>query len=262
MLEQYGRAIFDLSTAVEQLVTTLGISVQKSGHGTKLKAMADPAHLPVAMAAWGQSVPDGLHEYLPSTLDQIERIAEIIHDDNSTIGDLCESARDLQRRIQDELKHVYFYRTSKQQAQYYNTPQLFGEKVENRFPDAVDDIEGCGKCLAFGLGTAAVMHLMRVVEVGLKGLAASKPLDIPYAPSWESYLTQIQRKIAEKHDKKDLEWKKVEHFYRDVSGDLISVKQAWRNPSMHVARKYGVDEAQDIFTAVKRFMERLADGLP
>ena len=46
---------------------------------------------------------------------------------------------------------------------------------------------------------------MRVMEAGLKALA--KLLDIPYAPSWESYLKQINDKIAAKHKDKTPEWK-------------------------------------------------------
>jgi hypothetical protein len=51
------------------------------------------------------------------------------------------------------------------------------------------DIEEAGKCLAFDRGTATVMHLMRVLEVGLKALA--KVLQIAYAPSWDSYIKKI-----------------------------------------------------------------------
>jgi hypothetical protein len=49
---------------------------------------------------------------------------------------------------------------------------------------------------------------------------------------------------------------------RDVSGDLLTVKQAFRNPTMHVDRKYGPEEAEEIYKAVRRFMERLAVELP
>jgi hypothetical protein len=137
---------------------------------------------------------------------------------------------------------------------------LFGDMVFERFPAAAQDIEDAGRCLAFGQGTATVMHLMRVLEVGLKALAFA--LQIPYAQSWETYLTQIQKQIAGKHASKSLKWKKSEKFYRDSSGDLMTIKQAWRNPTMHVDRKYYADEAEVIFGATKTFMQRLAEKLP
>jgi hypothetical protein len=143
---------------------------------------------------------------------------------------------------------------------YEQKNPLFGDVVHSRFPSASDDIEEAGKCLAFSRGTACVMHLMRVMEVGLKALA--KPLGIPYAPSWESYLRQINTKMAVEYKKKPLGWRKREPFFRDISGDLVTVKHAWRNPSMHVVRKYSPEEADEILRAVRRFMQRLADGLP
>ena len=77
-------------------------------------------------------------------------------------------------------------------------------------------------------------------------------------PSWESYLSQIQKNIGTKHKDKSAEWKNVEKFYEAVSGDLLTVKQAWRNPTMHVRRKFSTEEAEEIFRAVRRFMRRLA----
>jgi hypothetical protein len=53
-----------------------------------------------------------------------------------------------------------------------------------------------------------------------------------------------------------------EKFFRDASGDLISVKQAWRNPSMHIDRRYTPEEAQEVFKAVRTFMRKLAQDLP
>lgn len=137
---------------------------------------------------------------------------------------------------------------------------LFGQQVEDRFPEASEDIEDAGRCLAFGQGTATVMHLMRVAEVGLKALASA--LKLPYAPSWESYLALIQKQIAAKHGSKSVNWKKSEKFFRDVSGDLMTIKQAWRNPTMHVDRKYYPDEAEVIFGAIRTLMQTLAEGLP
>jgi HEPN domain-containing protein len=134
---------------------------------------------------------------------------------------------------------------------------LFGKEVNDRLSAAIDDIEEAGKCLALGRATACVLHTMRILEVGLKALANA--LNIPYAPSWESYLKQISDQIAAKHKNKTVKWRREEKFYRDLSGDLLLVKQAWRNPTMHIDRKYGIDEAEQIFNAAKIFMQRLAN---
>src|SRR5262249_51752186 len=159
-------------------------------------------------------------------------------------------------RLKDEMEGRVFLSLSAGEGNLYREPLQGWDDVFGRFPEALDDVEAASKCLAIGQGTATVMHLMRVMELGLKALA--KALGIPYAPSWESYLKQIQTQIGKVWTDKTPEWKKEEPFYRDASGDLLSVKQAWRNPSMHVVRKYGPDEALEIYVAVRTFMKRLA----
>ena len=68
--------------------------------------------------------------------------------------------------------------------------------MADKLPSAIPDIEDAGKCLACGNGTATVFHSMRVMEVSLKSFA--RLLDIPYAPSWESYITKIEIKLKDR----------------------------------------------------------------
>lgn len=174
--------------------------------------------------------------------------------DNTLILGEMETLHDT---IEGELKSILFLRVSPEFAKYYQTPQLFGPDVSDKFSSAIRDIEAGGKALAAGLGTASVYHMMRVMEVGLRALA--KPLGIPYAPSWESYLTQIDKKIGQKHKTKGVKWKRDEPFFRDAYGDLVAVKIAWRNPTMHIVRHYDQEDAEDVLRAVRRFMKRLAE---
>lgn len=176
-----------------------------------------------------------------------------------TKGEIGDDFKDLRSRIEDQLKSRLFLFVEPSRAKYYRQPQLFGAELNDNFPGAIDDIEDAGSCLSLNQGTACVMHLMRVMEVGLKSLA--KELKIPYAPSWESYLTQIEKNIAAKHATKSTKWKKNEKFYRDISGDLMTIKQAWRNPTMHIDRRYNQEEAEQIFNAVKTLMQRMAAKL-
>ncbi len=45
----------------------------------------------------------------------------------------------------------------------------------------------------------------------------------------------------------------------DIAGDLMTVKIAWRNPTMHIVRHYSAEEAEEVFRAVRTFMKRLAE---
>ena len=158
--------------------------------------------------------------------------------------------RDLSLRIFLALRpeHVIFYEPI--------TPP-FGQDIFDKFPSAIDDLLEASNCIAVERNTAAVFHLMRVMESGLKVLASA--LDIPYAPSWESYLKQINAVLTTDWNKlpRDVQLRKP--FYQELSGDLQAIKISWRNPTMHIVRSYGPDEALRIFDCVKAFMIRLAE---
>lgn len=164
---------------------------------------------------------------------------------------------ELRSRFADEVEVVKLLCIPKEVSQYYEPKEpLFGNEVFNLFPSASDDIAEAGKCLALSRATASVFHLMRTTEVGLKAVA--RELGIPYAPSWESYIKQIQKQIQEDWSQKTPDWKTREPLFRDILGDLQAMKLAWRNPTMHIVKKYSEDEAFNIWGATKSFMARLA----
>ena len=102
--------------------------------------------------------------------------------------ELFENLDRITERIEDEMDGILFFFVQQDRVKYYETAEkLFGEEVIKSFPSTMVDIEEAGKCLAVGRGTACVFHLCRVLELGLR--ATAKRLGIPYAPSWESYLT-------------------------------------------------------------------------
>jgi hypothetical protein len=195
------------------------------------------------------------------TATSVRRFEHELQSKKCTHGTLIELTSDVDRRLRDELTLVHLYALDEHRIKYFAPAQvLVGQDVVDKFPLAVTDIEDAGKCLSFGQGTSSVFHSMRVMEAGLKALA--KLLDIPYAPSWESYLKQINDKIAAKHKDKTPEWKADEALFRDLAGDLQTIKIAWRNPTMHIVRSYSIDEAEDIFRAVRGFMARLVPKIP
>jgi len=88
--------------------------------------------------------------------------------------------------FQDELEARLLFAFPPSSARYFSTGPLFGECVEDVFPDVSYDITEAGKCRALGRWTATVMHLMRVLESGLAALA--KHLDVPSGENWNSVL--------------------------------------------------------------------------
>lgn len=199
-----------------------------------------------------------LCEGIPSlnpVLDPIQRAKSKIENGILPII-LHNELESLQHRIHDDLKRHYYYPVTEIHAAVYHNEAPWGDDVCTAFPSARMDIKNAGKCIVLGQATAGVFHLMRVMEVGLKVLG--RAAEIPYAPSWESYLSQINKKIEASHKDKTNAWKRKELLMKDLCGDLIAIKFAWRNPTMHIVREYSIQEAENVYGAVKTFIERLA----
>jgi hypothetical protein len=147
---------------------------------------------------------------------------------------------------------------------FYENSRLFGQLVAINFSNANYDIEEAGKSFAVDRYTACVMHLMRSLEVALDavGIAVGLPDTVVEAhASWESLLKKIDTQIMANDKSAIPDWPLKRQFFVDARAHLSSVKNAWRNPSMHLEKKYTEREAERIFRSVKDFMEHLAAHL-
>jgi len=189
-----------------------------------------------------------------------ELIVAVEGNEKITLKGVAEKLEDIHNRLKHELSLVSLFVLESEHVKFFDALNPFGEDVSDVLPMAIPDIEDAGKCIALNQGTASVFHSMRVMEAALKALA--KLLGIPYAPSWESYISQIEKCINEKHKRKTVKWKRDESFFREILGNLQTIKIAWRNPTMHIVRRYSVEEAIDIYGGVRGLLKRLAPRLP
>jgi hypothetical protein len=186
----------------------------------------------------------------------IDRLLEKINEERWK--DVVDDILQLQFRIEDELKSkLFMYCPSEKAYYYFNSLKIFGETVIEKFPSIITDIEEAGKCYAVGRNTAAVFHLCRVVEVGLRALG--KSLNIPELnPTWETILKKCDVELSKPIKDRAVLWKTDDIFFSEATANLRAVKSAWRNPTMHVGSKYTDEEAENIFSAIKGFMKHLA----
>jgi hypothetical protein len=172
---------------------------------------------------------------------------------------------DLRSRVKDELEDLYVLALSPSEADLYESMHpRFGDAVSNKFPSIILDIEEAGKCLALGRGTASVFHLMRVMESGLRALGKSlnePKLDARRNPSWENILRRCDDELQKPQADRSAEWKTNPTFFADATANMRAVKDAWRNPTMHVEIVYDEEKARDVWNAVKAFMRHLAGKL-
>jgi hypothetical protein len=157
-----------------------------------------------------------------------------------------------------ELEQRKFYRPIRQFEKYYDQSKLFGDEVFTAFPSANNDISEAGSCLALERGTACVLHLMRVVEVGLRALATS--LGVGHQNDWGSYLREIDTALQTKI-KAGGKRSADEQFYAEARVTIDGVRMAWRNPTMHIESSYSPERAEDILSSVRTLMRHLAAKL-
>jgi len=149
--------------------------------------------------------------------------------------------------------------------EFFNSSRaLFGEAIIERFPASGNDIEEAGKCYAAGRDTACVFHLMRVMEIGLRTLGASLKdtrLDPKRNPSWEAILKKCDEELGKALSDRAVEWREDDAFYSTATANLRVVKDAWRNPTMHVDQTYTEETALDVWNAVRAFMRHISSKL-
>jgi hypothetical protein len=160
----------------------------------------------------------------------------------------------------DELTGRKFYELSDRHAQFFSEQYPFGEGVDAAFPSAAYDIGEAGKCLALARWTASVMHLMRVLEVGLRAL--SDHYGIPPAENWNATLNQIEKIEAKSREVgKRTHGADEEKWAAEAAIHLRFIKNAWRNHAMHPLEKYDEERAVSIFDNARSFMRHLGEKL-
>lgn len=185
------------------------------------------------------------------------------------VDELPAMVEQLSERMEDDLKNELLFHVPQDRAKYYEPVELvdyvakpiplFGRETDDAFPSARFDISEAGKCLALDRSTACVMHLARAVEVGLRALAEDE-LGLPSRTDWGKHLKDIDGELTNRYKSAGAR-SKTEEFYAEAAAQIGHIKTAWRNPTMHVDRKYTEDEAESILGAIRSLMRHLAGQL-
>jgi hypothetical protein len=136
----------------------------------------------------------------------------------------------------------------------------------DKFPSAAADIDEASYCLALGRPTAAVFHLMRVLQVALGSLAraVASPITNPQDQNWLRVIESIEAEIkrmqpglasgtpASAEDRR---------FYASAALQFTYFKDAFRNYVTHTSFMYNDGSAESIYNHVRDFMDLLATRL-
>jgi hypothetical protein len=230
----------------------------------------------------GSELPDEERGLISKLMDRVENVCRKLGLDKSedrrrviwlrTVG-LAESPacqnqviaselKELQRSLEVELAEKQLAFIPDEKVRFFEQHDLFGEAVSAAFPSAQAEIKDAGNCLAADLNTAAVFHLMRAAEHGLRTFARHLKVrvkgSLEYA-DWgavlnriDAKLTALERKLRGKKKSEELE------FFRLIESECNMLKDVWRNNVMHTRGRYTAKQAEGVFERVRDFMQRLS----
>jgi hypothetical protein len=179
-------------------------------------------------------------------------------------GDIIPAVTDLESRFADHLLSVKFFAISDQEGMFFEPADSLVEieGFATKFPKASFEIEEAAKCMALGRHTATVFHAMRMLELGIKALAARLEIPDPTTPAernWATILKAIKDKI-------DLDWPSKKRMpgtegskFELLYAHLDAVRNPWRNATMHVETIYAPHEAIHILRCSAFFMKALLE---
>jgi hypothetical protein len=117
--------------------------------------------------------------------------------------------REIEGRLRDELLSVSFWLLESKFKEFLVTPAdmtdlplPFGTEIGKLYPSAAYEIDETAKCLAFERSTAAVFHLMRVLEIGIKAVSKCLAISDPAKEAERNWGVML-RKIKDEIDRRN-----------------------------------------------------------
>jgi hypothetical protein len=164
----------------------------------------------------------------------------------------------------DEMDAIRMAVVFKDHARFFEQADLLGPKFHKAASIKINaEIKAAGNCLASDLNTAAVFHLMRAAEFGLRRLAKRLRVPLKYPlefADWGKVIDgcgkQLEALNGVTRGKKKVA--KLE-FYANAVSDCRAFKETWRDCVMHARRKdFTFKEAKGVNDRVRDFILSLA----
>jgi hypothetical protein len=173
--------------------------------------------------------------------------------------------KSLERGLKEEMTAFGFFAIPPTRTDFYDV-KWAGQRIWQKFNDAVPDLRDAGRCYALGQWTASAFHLMRVMERAFRALARRLGVtlqeDLDYA-DWGTLDRAVKKKIEEEHQKARGKEKTEElEFLSKCALELGYFGNAWRHSICHARINYDGEAAKELLDRVKSFLELLATKLP
>lgn len=176
---------------------------------------------------------------------------------------------EIAKGIEREMRRALFLYVPQQRATFYTEPLKGWEPVLQRFKKATEDIEEALKCFALDRYGGAVFHMMLVAERGALEIANFIGTD-DAKPGWRTATLALER-ITQRTEYRKLPTKEQQYFglFEQVLPLMLSMQRAWRDKISHADNRlmllsgdFQAYVAEEIISATRAFMRRLAEDLP
>jgi len=202
---------------------------------------------------------------LEATYARLERCGDALRSPVLTYSELSRELRAIREAAEDELKYRYFYYYPREKSKMLLQFESDWSQSNKAFGRAKDDARAAVDCYALNQPTAAVFHCMRVLEHGLKALAASVGLTFD-VQQWKNIIDEIEREIekirnngipgigkAAKDDRLQ--------FLSEAAKEFFYFKDGWRNYLSHNRATYDEHMALGTLEHTRAFMNHLSSQL-
>ncbi len=138
-----------------------------------------------------------------------------------------------------------------------NAQEIFSESLRSTIPVATqNEFSYAGRALAFGLGTAAVVHTLRAIEIMLRGYYEAYA-GAPPAKGERGYAMYLKKLIV----MADEEERAGGRPDKRVIQMLAQVKDHYRNPLVAADVAASVDEATQLFGMASAIISLMAEAV-
>lgn len=182
--------------------------------------------------------------------------------DHGSWGELRMKAVGVRTAITTELEQYFYYQYPRPKADILRAWQGDWTRAIGAFPSVEMDSSLATDCYALGHNVASVFHCMRVLEYGLKAVAADVGVTFDLQ-QWHNVIDQIESKIAAERKAlpKGAPRNDRLKFLSEVAKEFFYFKDGWRNHVSHNRADYDEHQALSVLVHVRAFMNHLASQL-
>jgi hypothetical protein len=270
MLKLCAGKLLDDFNMIGAVAQTLVIQ-QKQGRGTILpravvSELRDKASsLADQCAELGLSVSAGAASDLVHWVEKILEAEEDAPVSPEIMARVQGYLREVQTTLRRETESRLFLMIQAEHQRFYKPSGfLFSPEVDVAFEGIRFDSSEAGKCIALERSTAAVYHLVRCLEAGLRAIARCLDIADPtsgYGRGWGAILKDIDGEIKKRWPHAANRMSGDGQFFESLYASLAAIKAPYRDSTMHLQEKYTEEEARYVFEMVKGLMTKIADRM-